>query len=76
MASWVIFPRSFVSDSSSNSVKRRADDADGVSTIDQHTDGVLEEVDTLVEGLLMSIVPDTVLLQISAFVAVLETRKN
>lgn len=54
-----------MSNSSSNSVKRCANDADCVSTVDQHADSVLEEVDSLVECLLMSIVPDTILLRIS-----------
>lgn len=50
-----------VSDSSSARVKGWGNEADGVATVNEHADGVLVEVNALVQGLLMTVVPDTVL---------------
>ena len=45
----------------SDCVKGWGKEADGVSSGDEHADGVLVKIDALVEGLLVPIVPDAVL---------------
>lgn len=48
-------------DRRANGFESRVEDGNRVSAVDEHSNSVLEELDVLVEGLLMSCVPNSVL---------------
>lgn len=54
-----------MTDACANSVECRSNDTDGISPVYQHADSILVEVYTLVECLLVAVVPNAVLSQLS-----------